>query len=76
MKGIIAVTSILLLTACGGGSSDGGSTTPTNPTPPPTNPAAGTVLGTECDGYTLVSEIADGNGGSNFEREEESTFQL
>ena len=74
MKGVIAVASILLLTACGGGSSDGGSTTPTNPTPPPpTNPAAGTVLGTECDGYTLVSEVADGNGGSNLEREEEST---
>ena len=73
MKGIVAVVSILMLTACGG-SSDGDSTTPTNPTPPPpTNPAAGTELSRECDGYTLVRELADGNGGSTLEREDEST---
>lgn len=42
-------------------------------TSPATNPAAGTVLSTECEEYTLVSEIADGSGGSNLEREDEST---
>lgn len=73
MKGVIAVVSILLLAACGS-NDDGASTTPTTPTPPPpTNPAEGTVLGTECEEYTLVSELADGNGGSYFERQEEST---
>ena len=74
MKGVIAVVSILLLAGCFDRERDGASTTPTTPTPPPpTNPAEGTVLGTECEEYTLVSELADGNGGSYFEREEEST---
>lgn len=61
----------LLLTACGGGSggneSGGGTTTP--PSPPPDE---GTVLDTSCDGTTLVTTIADGNGGSYTEETEKS----
>lgn len=71
MKGIIAVASIVLLTACGGNGGDTGSNEPiVTPPPPPVYPEEGTRLSTECDGYTVVREFADGEGGSYFEREE------
>ena len=53
---------LLLLTGCGGG--DSGTEEQTVVTPGPSNPAAGTVLDTSCDGTTLIETIADGNGGS------------
>ena len=61
----------VFLTACGG--SGGGGDSGTVITPPPVYPAEGTRLGSECDGYTEVVEFADGNGGSYFQREENST---
>lgn len=48
---LLAVT----LVACGGGSSQ--------PSAPPV-PVAGTLLSSECDGYTLVERFANGQGGS------------
>ena len=42
-------------------------------TPGPSNPAAGTVLDTSCDGTTLIETIADGNGGSTTEETPNST---
>jgi len=56
---------LLLLSGCGGGGSDSQDTTVV--TPGPSNPAAGTVLDTTCDGTTLIETIADGNGGSTTE---------
>ena len=58
---------LLLLTGCGGGNS-GNEDQQTVVTPPsPSNPDAGTVLDTSCDGTTLIETIADGNGGSTTE---------
>ena len=59
----------VFLTACGGsgGGGDGGSPV----TPPPTYPKEGTRLSTECDGYTVVREFADGDGGSYFQRQDQ-----
>lgn len=66
MKKLIPL--ILLLTACGGGS--GGNEPPTLV---PANPAQGTVLSSTCDGTTLVEQVADGNGGQDERRTENST---
>ena len=66
MNKYMIIPLIFLLTACGGG----GSTEPETPvviTPPPNHPAQGTILSESCDGYTLIQEIADGNGGSTQE---------
>ena len=53
----------IALTACGGGSSSPDPVeTPVTTTP--SYPASGTILSESCDGYTLIEEIADGNGGS------------
>lgn len=70
MKGIITVVTILLLTGCFDRDRGGDSTTPGTPvTPPPPPPPeydpAGTVYSSECDGYTLVQVVADGEGGEN-----------
>ena len=53
--------------------------TPVDPVPPvdpvtpvDPNPEEGTILSTECEETTQVVEIADGNGGSTFERTEKS----
>jgi len=62
----IVVGAILLLAACGGG---GGSGSPDIPA----NPAQGTVLSSTCSGYTLVEQVADGNGGQNERRTENSS---
>ena len=48
-----------------------GPTDPPPPPPPPVDPE-GTILSTECEGTTLVTELADGEGGSTFERAEKS----
>ena len=66
MHAILPLT--LFLHACGGGSSSDSPTVP----PPPTNPTAGTVLEEACNGTTLVQTIADGNGGSTEEQQENS----
>ena len=58
MKLILINLLAVTLVACGGGSS--------SPTPPPV-PVAGTLLSSECDGYTLVERFADGQGGSTEE---------
>lgn len=86
MKGIIVFTSLLLLTACGSDGKSNDVTAPPTPPepvtpvtpvtpvePPPTYPEEGTVLNTECDGYTATVEFADGNGGSTFTPQEQST---
>ena len=59
------------LVACGGGSN---TNDPNNPdTSGGTSyPIEGTLLSTECDGYTLIEEIADGSGGSYTEETEQS----
>lgn len=62
---------ILFLVGCSGGGSGTEETTPPS-TPTPTNPDAGTVLETSCDGTTLIETIADGNGGSTQETTENS----
>lgn len=59
MRNFFVITLVSILTACGGGGSDSPQSVPV-----PTNPAAGTVLDTSCDGTTLIETIADGNGGS------------
>lgn len=59
----------LFLHACGGGGSSSDSPTIL---PPLTNPTAGTVLEEACNGTTLVQTIADGNGGSTEEQQENS----
>ena len=71
MKIIAPIFTLLFLTACGGGGGDN-SSPETVVTPPPSNPAEGTVLSESCDGYTLIQEIADGNGGSTEETTENS----
>jgi hypothetical protein len=63
---------LLLLTGCGGGGS-GTEDQQTVVTPGPSNPAAGTVLDTTCDGTTLIETIADGNGGSTQQETSNST---
>jgi hypothetical protein len=76
---------VLLLTIAGCDKSDNDNSTapvtPVDPTPvtPVTpvipvdpNPEEGTILSTECEETTQVVEIADGNGGSTFERTEKS----
>jgi hypothetical protein len=70
MKKLFLLTTLLLV-ACGGGGGDN-SAPETVVTPPPSNPAEGTVLSESCDGYTLIQEIADGNGGSTEETTENS----
>lgn len=55
------------LVACSGGGSDDNSS-PAGPT----YPVEGTLLSTECEGYTLIEEIADGSGGSYTEETEQS----
>ena len=50
---------VLLVSSCGGKDS-----------PPP--PVAGTLLSSSCDEYTLIEEIADGNGGSTTQTTERS----
>lgn len=67
---------LLTLTACGGGGSD----SPSAPVTPPTGdtggstgggtsyPPEGKRLSTKCEGTTVVRELADGKGGSYFER--------
>ena len=62
MKHFFVIALVSTLTACGGGGSDSPQSVPV-----PTNPAAGTVLDTTCDGTTLIETIADGNGGSTTE---------
>lgn len=69
MKKLIPL--IFVLTACGGGS--GTEEQEVVVTPTPSNPAAGTVLETSCEGTTFVETIADGNGGSTTEETENST---
>ena len=61
-----------LLVGCGGGSSS--PEEPTQVTPPaPNHPTAGTVLDEYCeDPHTLVTVTADGNGGQEETRQEES----
>jgi len=63
---------LFLLTGCGGGSGSDSTIETVVTTPPPSNPAEGTVLSESCDGYTLIQEIADGNGGSTEETTENS----
>jgi hypothetical protein len=62
---------LLLLSGCGGGG-NGAEDQQTVVTPTPTNPDAGTILETSCDGTTLIETIADGNGGSTEETTENS----
>lgn len=62
---------LLLLSGCGGGG-NGTEDQQTVVTPTPTNPDAGTILETSCDGTTLIETIADGNGGSTEETTENS----
>lgn len=57
---LIAIVVLSSLVACGGGN--------TSPNPP----AQGVVLSETCDGYTLVQELADGNGGTDLQRVEQS----
>ena len=85
MRLITSMLIVLALAGCDKSSNDN-STAPVNPTPvtpvDPTpvtpvvpvdpNPEKGTVLSTECEETTQVVEIADGNGGSTFERTEKS----
>ena len=47
-------------------------TPPPPPPPPPVDPA-GTVYSTECDGYTLVEVVADGEGGETTRSTPDST---
>lgn len=69
MKKILASSLLALLVACGGGGSESAGpvdppTTVTPPPPPPPPPTEGTVLSSECEEYTLVEQVADGQGGS------------
>lgn len=68
MKTISIALLAVMLVACG----DWGSSSQPPPPPPPPPPSEGTLLSEECDGYTLVRELADGAGGSTFERTDES----
>ena len=64
---------LILLTGCferGGGDPSGNEGTRQPPITPP--PAEGTLLSSSCDEYTLIEEIADGNGGSTTRTTEKS----
>ena len=73
-KLILSSILALLLVGCGGSGSEAGGTevvvsppsppAPPPPPPPPPPPEAGTVLSSECQEYTLVEQVADGEGGS------------
>ena len=59
----------VLLTACGGGNSE----SPGDSSPLPPDVPAGTVLSSTCEeNYTLVEQVADGNGGSYVRRTPDS----
>ncbi len=68
MKNLLTASLLALLVACGGGGSPSSPVQPVDPVepvepPPPPPPEAGTILDSDCQEYTLVEQIADGEGG-------------